>query len=196
MNYFRLGSSLAIFHPETLALAKDSSQRPILSPATSPGWMVDPIHFYRTFPTMLWYNLSQFTCSSVVFFLIYTYTANYLLMFFFIWGTAETHDGTPQRDCSHTRFFAVYVFKLVRLFIKSNKSIKSPNKQAYKWQQAFCSVFKSGSPNYHIKECCTPTMHIAAGVYSNTHWSPSWGISAHAKSGRSGRKRFFLASLW
>lgn len=36
-TYFRLGTSLVIFHPKPLSLAKDPSQRPNISSATSPN---------------------------------------------------------------------------------------------------------------------------------------------------------------
>lgn len=58
----------------------------------------------------------------------------------------------------------------------------------------FLGCLDQASPNYDIKECRTPTMHIAAAVYSYTHWTPSCGISARAKSGRTGQKRL-LANL-
>lgn len=90
MNYFRLRPLLAIFHPETIASATDSSQRPCLSSATSPGLRVDPIYFYRIFVAMLLHNLSEFKHSLGLFcFVLNINLHNKLFVHLFVNNSSE-----------------------------------------------------------------------------------------------------------
>lgn len=91
------------------------------------------------------------------------------------------------------RIFAVYI--LNKSFFKANKQRSPKINKKINDSRPFVVCLNQASPNYHIKKHCTPTMHIAAGVCSSMHRTPSCDISACVKPCKIEQKRPFLAKL-